>query len=78
MESAQTLRIRRNTFSISMDYSLPRSASHCTGRRFQSSIDLFPDHSFGFAPDDFATLRQFHDPQRYDAICLGCEHLQRS
>jgi len=75
---AQPLRIRRNTFSISMDYFFARSASHQTRRRFKSSVYLFTDHSFGFAPGTVATPHQFHHPQRYNAICLGCQHHQRS
>jgi len=47
MELAQSLRIRRNTFSIVMDYTFARSASHKTRRRFKSSIYLFADHAFG-------------------------------
>jgi hypothetical protein len=77
-EPAQPLRIRRNTFSISTDYSFARSASHQTRRRFKSSIYLFTDHSFGFGSGAVATPHQFHHPQRYNAICLGCQHHQRT
>ena len=78
IELAQSLRVRRNTFSVSMDYTFARSASHCTGRRFQSGIDLFTDHSFSLESGAVATPHQFHHPQRHNAICLGCQHHQRS
>jgi hypothetical protein len=77
-EPAQPLRIRRNTFSISTNYPFARTASHQTRRRFKSSIYLFTDHSFGFGSGAVATPHQFHHPQRYNAICLGCQHHQRS
>ena len=78
IELAQSLRIRRNPLSISMDYFFTRSASHQTRRRFKSSIYLFTDHSFSFGSGPVATPHQFHHPQRYNAICLGCQHHQRS
>jgi hypothetical protein len=74
----EPLRIRRNTFSIVTDYTFARSASHKTRRRFKSSIYLLADHAFGFAPGAVATPHQFHHPQRYNAVCLGCQHYQRS
>jgi hypothetical protein len=49
-----------------------------TSRRFKRSIYLFTDHSFGFRSGAVATPHQFHHPQRYNAICLGCQHHQRS
>jgi hypothetical protein len=78
IQPAQPLRIRRNPFSISMDYFFARSASHQTRRRFKCSIYLFTDHSVSFGSGAVATPHQLHHPQRYNAICLGCQHHQRS
>ena len=78
IEPSQSLRIRRNPFSISTDYFFARSASHQTRHRFKCSIYLFTDHSFSFGSGAVATPYQFHHPQRYNAICLGCQHHQRS
>jgi len=74
IELAQPLRIRRNTFSISISPEAPA----ITRRRFKSGIYLFTDHAFGFAPGAVATPHQFHHPQRYNAICLGRQHHQGS